>query len=198
MAKVLLLSGGVDSLCLLSVLAEDEAPDLCVTFDYGQRHKREIEAAVKIAKHYSVRHAVLQLPQLTGSALTHDQDVPTCIAATAPEQSCVVVPNRNMIMVSVAANYAGPGGIVYLATNSNDHSVFPDCRPRFLDALRMALMFGADVQLHTPFQHMDKKEIIRKGEYRAAPFQYAWSCYLGGDVQCGQCAACLGVKEAMQ
>lgn len=192
--NVLLLSGGIDSLVLLSHLRS--AMDLCLTFDYGQRHRREIEAAKAIAGHYGIAHEIVTLPPLRGSALTRDGDVPVGVDATDPAQSATVVPNRNMIMLAIAANYAGSGGMVYLGTNKNDHTIYPDCRPAFLQPVGEALFLGCNVRFDAPFSWLDKSEIVSIGKRNSAPLYLAWSCYLGGEVQCGQCAACLGVRQA--
>lgn len=193
---VLLLSGGVDSLVMLSSL-DRSSLSLCLSFDYGQRHKRELQSARDIAKHYKIDHVIVQLPLLHGSALTDGATVPVDVSPVDQSQSVVVVPNRNMIMVSVAANYAGEGGSVFIATNKNDHTVFPDCRPAFLDALTESLRLALNVRLAIPFCELSKDVIVRMGRCRNVPFHLAWSCYLGGEVQCGRCAACVGVNEAM-
>ncbi|WP_298966947.1 7-cyano-7-deazaguanine synthase QueC [uncultured Roseibium sp.] len=205
MKTTLVCSGGLDSVLLAHVLADQGGLSRLVSFDYGQRHTRELDFAAACAKRLGVPHHVIDLRSvgvtLTGSALTDDLDVPD---GYYEEESMkvTVVPNRNAIMLSVAYGIAAAQGddAVATAVHGGDHFIYPDCRPAFTDAFdtmqRAALDGYADVALHVPFVHRSKAEIVAEGARVDVPFDQTWSCYKGGALHCGRCGTCVERREA--
>lgn len=204
---LVLLSGGLDSTVLASqVLADGDLVE-AVSIHYGQRHARELDAAAAVAERLGVRHDVVDLQalrrHLTGSALTDDVPVPEGHYAE-DSMRATVVPNRNAIMLAVAAGIAVARGIgrVVTAVHAGDHYVYPDCRPEFIDAMSAACVLGTagfgDVRVDAPFVAMSKAGIVRVGERVGAPMGLSWSCYRGGDVHCGRCGTCVERVEAFR
>jgi 7-cyano-7-deazaguanine synthase len=196
--SVLLLSGGVDSLVLLARECHAGRPPVCVSFDYGQRHVRELEAARDIAHVYHVPISVLPLPRLGGSALTGDGEIPKGLHFADARQAATVVPNRNMVMLSVAASVATATGHdrVLFAAHAGDRAVYQDCRAEFVQALNAATLLACGVGVEAPFLSMSKREIVLLGRSLDVPFAVAWSCYEGGKSPCGKCGACVERTEA--
>lgn len=205
MKTTLVCSGGLDSVSLAHVLAETDDLSRLVSFDYGQRHTKELDFAAACAKRLEVPHHVIDLRSvgatLTGSALTDDLEVPD---GHYEEESMklTVVPNRNAIMLTVAYGIAAAQGddAVATAVHGGDHFIYPDCRPAFTNAFdtmqRAALDGYADVALHVPFVYHSKADIVTKGARVNTPFDQTWSCYKGGDLQCGRCGTCVERREA--
>lgn len=203
---IVLASGGLDSTVLVAkVLAEGIRPDL-LSVAYGQRHARELDAAAQVAAHYRLRHDVIDLtalaPHLTGSALTDDVEVPEG-HYTAPSMAATVVPNRNMILLSVAAGIAAARGYhhVQVAVHAGDHPIYPDCRPAFITAASLAAQLGtagyADAEITAPFVHLTKTQIAGLGADLNAPIALSWSCYAGGEIHCGRCGTCVERAESL-
>jgi 7-cyano-7-deazaguanine synthase len=204
---VVLLSGGIDSSTLLFNLKMNyECYPLSII--YGQKHSKETDAASKIAFAAGVvdRLRILKLPQLgklLPSSLT-DKDVPIPEGHYADESmKSTVVPNRNMILLAIAAGYAqGIGArFVAYAPHKGDHPIYPDCRPIFIDAVAKAIKLGTGwtyegVQLLTPFSNFTKADIVKIGNALKVPFKDTWSCYKGGLKHCGKCGTCVERREA--
>lgn len=201
---VVLLSGGLDSTTAL-YLAKSEGHEVhALSFDYGQRHERELESARRIAQAAGVAsHQVvsLKLGQWGGSSLTDktmtvgDGDVDrTDIPDT-------YVPARNMVFLSVAASMAEALGAqdIYIGVSEVDYSGYVDCRQVFIDAMERAINLGTvmgaekgqPIKLHAPFAHMTKADEIRLGRRLGVDFSQTWSCYRGGERPCGTCDSCL-------
>lgn len=204
MKVVVLLSGGLDSCVLLAdrLARGDEVLPLAI--NYGQRHCRELDAAARVASHYGVGLRTVDLSGLAsllpGSSLT-DPRVPVPSGHyAAPSMSLTVVPNRNMVIVSVAAAYAiaRSAGAVAYACHAGDHPVYHDCRPAFVHSLGdvLARADALPVGLITPFLLGDKAGIVAHGDRLGAPMGLTWSCYRGGDWHCGTCGTCVERKEA--
>ena len=203
---VVLLSGGLDSSTAL-VIAHHEGFELhTLSFDYGQRHQREVEAAAAIARRYHVRvqkTVTIDLRAFGGSALTADFDVPHArsLEKMSEEIPITYVPARNTIFLSFALAYAEVMGAddLFLGINAIDYSGYPDCRPEYLEAYeRMANLAtkattqdGRKFHIHAPLVRMNKAEIIRKGIELGVPYELTWSCYEGGELACGTCDSCL-------
>jgi 7-cyano-7-deazaguanine synthase len=199
---LVVLSGGLDSTVCMAVA---EPPIVALTFDYGQRHRSEIDHAAGVAGYYEADHVVVRL-DLTGwggSALTDASiDVPAPVPgadATAGDIPVTYVPARNLIFLSVAMGVAEARGLdtVYLGVNALDYSGYPDCRPEFIESFQataaLALKRGVEgrpVEIRTPLIDLTKADIVRLGVERAAPLHLTWSCYRGGTVPCGSCASC--------
>lgn len=204
MRGVLILSGGVDSTTLLYKMLSDGYEVEALTFNYAQRHKKEIDCAKVIAEMLHVNHRTVDLSSLAtllgGSALLGGTDVPSC-HYTEEAAKKTVVPNRNMIMLAVAAGYAEAHEVpeVFYAAHKNDSTIYPDCRPQFVQALRPAIRLATawhPVELQAPFVDMSKAEIVRMGLALKVPYELTWSCYRGEERPCRSCPTCIEREEA--
>jgi 7-cyano-7-deazaguanine synthase len=203
---VVLLSGGLDSTTALAIAHQAGFELHTLSFDYGQRHQREVEAAEVIARYYHVqtqKTITIDLRAFGGSALTADFDVPHARSLEKMSQEIPItyVPARNTIFLSFALAYAEVTGAndIYLGINAIDYSGYPDCRPEYLEAYeRMANLAtkattqdGRRFRIHAPLLYMNKADIIRKGVELGVPYELTWSCYEGGELACGTCDSCL-------
>lgn len=205
METVLIYSGGLDSTTLLYHLLDTGHRVRCLTIDYGQRHRREIESAEAVCGLLSIEHRVADLsalrPLMGGSALTDDIEVPE---GHYEEESmkATVVPNRNMLMLSVAIAWAvsTKSDFVAYAAHGGDHAIYPDCRPEFAEAMNAAakLCDWHKVEILRPFIRLDKGEIVRHGVELSVPFELTWTCYRGGEKACGKCGSCRERLEAFE
>lgn len=201
---LVLLSGGMDSSTLLAEACTGGFPVGALSIVYGQRHVREIDSAVAVAKHYDVPHRTITLPDaptfFAGSSQT-DPSVPVPHGRyDEPSMKKTVVPNRNMVLISIAAAFAianGYGRVAY-AAHGGDHAIYPDCRPEFVEAMQRALHLcdWSDVTLWVPYLHVSKNQICRWGIELGVPYEKTWTCYEGGAVACGKCGACTERLEA--
>lgn len=201
--SVVLFSGGLDSTVLLAdEIARGHHP-YAVSVMYGQRHVVELTAARKITDRLQVPHVVVEIPNLRavlrGSSQTDDVPVPDGHYA-AENMKATVVPNRNMILLSVALAAAVGADIrrVVYAAHAGDHTIYPDCRPEFVQAMKDAASrcdFNP-IALDAPFVFNTKAEIVRRGQQIGAPLHLTWSCYKGGGVHCGKCGTCQERIEA--
>jgi 7-cyano-7-deazaguanine synthase len=207
-SAVVSLSGGMDSTTLLAHVLDRGSDALALSFDYGQRHVRELDAACTIAAHYDVEHHVIDLTSvgrlLTGSALTDSSvDVPEGHYA-AETMRATVVPNRNAIMANIAIGVASSRGAdcVALGIHAGDHAVYPDCRPEFIAALRHLSATALDgfptPRIETPFAVWSKTDIARRAGVLGVPLEKTWSCYKGGERHCGRCGTCVERIEAIR
>ncbi len=205
MNTLVICSGGLDSVSLAHMSAAEHRLTRLVSFDYGQRHRKELEFAEAAAGRLGVPHHLIDMraigASLTGSALTGDIDVPDGHYAEETMR-ITVVPNRNAIMLAIGFGVAAANGddAVATAVHGGDHFIYPDCRPAFtraFDAMqRMALDGYADVRLHTPFVERTKADIVAEGARHGVPFAETWSCYKGGALHCGRCGTCVERREA--
>ena len=172
--------------------------------DYGQHHIKELAAARSICDTVNVEFQIGNLSELgsllAGSALTsHDLDVPDG-HYTDESMQLTVVPNRNMLMLSVAIAWAVSsdfGGVAY-AAHAGDHAIYPDCRPEFVDALFHAarVCHYRPIDVVCPFIHRTKADIVKIGDGLSVPFAQTWSCYRGETLHCGRCGTCTERAEA--
>ncbi|NUT47304.1 MAG: 7-cyano-7-deazaguanine synthase QueC [Saccharothrix sp.] len=205
---VVVLSGGMDSTTLMAHYAALRRSIVAVTVDYGQRHRREIDSARRVAEHYGAVHQVVDLSGfgalLGGSALTDSAvDVPEGHYAEHSMRA-TVVPNRNAVLANVAVSIAVArrAGVVALGMHSGDHFIYPDCRPAFVEALRGLVAVANEgfptPEVQAPFMTWTKAEIAAHGVALGAPLELSWSCYKGGDVHCGVCGTCYERREAFR
>ena len=205
---VIVFSGGMDSTTLAALYRDLGYDLLLLSFDYGQRHVRELEAARRIADHYRAEHHVVDLTAvgalMPGSALTdRTVDVPEGHYAAASMRA-TVVPNRNAIMGNIAAGIASARGalVVALGVHAGDHAIYPDCRPAFREALQQSVTVALEgfptPVIETPFIHFSKTDIARRGAELGVPFAFTWSCYAGGALHCGRCGTCVERQEAFR
>lgn len=205
MRSVVILSGGLDSTTLLyDVLSRGEEA-LAVTFNYGQRHDKEIMCARETCSRLSVPHRIVEIGAfgtLVSSALTRQEiDVPEGSYAD-DTMKVTVVPNRNMVMLSMAGAYAIEvgAGRIYYGAHSGDHTIYPDCRPPFVDAMKAALALcdWHPLILEVPYLFGNKTTILRRGIELGVDYSLTWTCYKGGDKACGRCGSCVERLEAFQ
>ena len=200
-ASIVALSGGLDSTVCLA-LASREGPVLALTFDYGQRHRIELDRAAAVAARYGTEQLVVRLDasQWGGSALTDERlEVPDHNSSDGSRIPVTYVPARNLIFLSVAVGVAEARGadVVFIGVNALDYSGYPDCRPEFVRsfeqtaalALKRAVE-GRPVRVRTPLVEMTKAQIVALGRSLGAPLELSWSCYRGGPAPCGACDAC--------
>ncbi len=204
MKTVLVYSGGMDSTVLLYHLLEQGATVHTLSVDYGQRHSKELVQAERITKSLGIDHRTVDLRSITElfgpSSLTSNAvDIPHGHYEEANMKS-TVVPNRNMILLSVATAWAASlkADSVSYAAHSGDHAVYPDCREAFAEALDKAIRLAdwQEVYLNRPFVSFNKADIVTRGAELGVPFEETWSCYEGGELHCGQCGTCIERREA--
>jgi 7-cyano-7-deazaguanine synthase len=201
---VVLLSGGLDSTVCMAMACAEQPEVLALSFDYGQRHRVELEAAGAIAAHFGADRLVVSLDASAwgGSALT-DATVAVPPGSADPDPNTIpvtYVPARNIIFLAVALGVAEARDAdgVWLGVNALDYSGYPDCRPEFVEAMRVVARIGQKrglegrpVELRTPLVELTKAQIVRLGVDLGAPLELSWSCYRGGSRPCGDCDACL-------
>ncbi|KRB29885.1 7-cyano-7-deazaguanine synthase QueC [Mesorhizobium sp. Root172] len=205
MNALVICSGGLDSVSLAHKVATEQKLIGLLSFDYGQRHKKELGFASICAKRLGVPHQVVDIRDvgrnLSGSALTDDVDVPDGHYAE-DSMRITVVPNRNAIMLAIAFGVAAAqkADAVATAVHGGDHFIYPDCRPAFIDAFQTmqnhALAGYADIRLYAPYVNMSKADIVSEGAKSGTPFEATWSCYKGGAHHCGRCGTCVERREA--
>jgi 7-cyano-7-deazaguanine synthase len=204
MKTVLTLSGGMDSAVLLYQLKQQGYEVYALSVDYGQRHRRELDAAARLCEITDTPHEVADLSGLSrlmsGSALTDDSVAVPDGHYAAQSMKVTVVPNRNMLLLATAAAWAISlkADCVSYAAHAGDHTIYPDCRPEFADRLGEAIELADwhPVRLLRPFIAMTKAEIASLGATLGVPFAQTWSCYKGLPRHCGTCGTCTERKEA--
>jgi 7-cyano-7-deazaguanine synthase len=214
---VCLLSGGLDSSTCLALARHEGFECYALSFDYGQRHRVELEAAKRVATALgAIRHVIfpLDLRAFGGSALTDEIEVPKGRSAAEMGQGIPVtyVPARNTIFLACALAWAETleASDIFLGVNAIDYSGYPDCRPEFIEAFErmanLATKAGVEgrtrVHIHTPLIRLTKAAIVKLGRDLGVDFALTWSCY-DPDAQgrpCGACDSCLlrskGFEEA--
>lgn len=202
-SAVVLFSGGVDSTTTLAVCIQQGFHPIVLSFDYGQRHKVELEKGKKVLKQFHISDSILfriDLNQVGGSALTTDLPVPKD-QQTNGSIPITYVPGRNLIFLSLAAAIGEVRGAydLFYGANILDYSGYPDCRPEFIHALETTLNAGTKAgaeghafHIHAPLLEMTKAEIIRKGLELGVDYTYTHSCYDPGadGTACGHCDSC--------
>jgi 7-cyano-7-deazaguanine synthase len=213
---VVLLSGGIDSTTTLAIAITQGYEAHALSFDYGQRHQMETEAARRVGDSLGVKeHRVAKIDMriFGGSALTDDVDVPKKRSETEIGRGIPItyVPARNTIFLAYALAWAEviPASDIFLGVNAIDYSGYPDCRPRFIEAFETLANLGTKAgvegrrfQIHTPLIKLSKAEIIRKAVELSVDLSLTYSCYdpLPEGLACGECDSCLlrlkGFREA--
>jgi len=204
MKAVVLLSGGLDSTVCMAV-ARDLGFDVWpISFNYQQRHQREVQCARQVAAHDEVgRHLVIDtnMAAIGGSALT-DQGLAVPEGDVGRQEIPVTyVPARNLIFLSYALGYAEVIGAdhIFIGVNALDYSGYPDCRPEFIHLFQELANYstkataaeGRRIKIETPLLELSKKEIVELGTRLKAPLEMTTSCYRGGEAACGTCDSCL-------
>ena len=200
---MIVFSGGLDSTTMLYEYRERIA--LAVTFHYGSNHNdRELAFAKLHCERLGIPHMVVRLPfikEFFRSSLLEGADAIPEGNYDEENMKSTVVPFRNGIMLSVAAGIAENNRLQYvlLANHAGDHTIYPDCRPEFVEAMDKAMTAGTwnKVQLFTPYTHLTKAEIAAHGKALNIDYSETWSCYKGGEQHCGVCGTCRERKEAL-
>jgi 7-cyano-7-deazaguanine synthase len=205
MKTLVVCSGGLDSVSLAHKIAAEQQLIGLVSFDYGQRHRKELGFAARCAARLAVPHHIIDIAaiggHLSGSALTDNVEVPDGHYAEETMKA-TVVPNRNAIMLAIAFGLAAAhkADAVAVAVHGGDHFIYPDCRPGFIDAFQRmqneALDGYASVRLLAPYVDVSKASIVADGAKHGTPFAETWSCYKGGNLHCGRCGTCVERREA--
>jgi len=210
---IVLLSGGLDSAVMLYYVRRKNYKVTCLTFNYNQKHKREIESAKRLVKLIKTGHILIniELPSKSSSLIDKMKPIPrgSSTKINKIRIPTTYVPARNIIFLSYALSYAEAerADNIFIGVNAIDYSGYPDCRPEFLRAFKRMSKLGTKrgiqgqpVDIIAPLLNKSKAEIVRLGSRLDVPFEYTWSCYKGGEKPCGQCDSCRlrakGFKEA--
>ncbi|WP_417659889.1 7-cyano-7-deazaguanine synthase QueC [Pseudidiomarina sp.] len=204
MAKVVVIySGGMDSFTVLHHALKQGHDVYALSFNYGQRHVRELDAAATVCKSLGINHKVVDISAintlLAGSSLTSDIDIPEGHYEAESMQS-TVVPNRNMILLALAIGYAVSikAEAVYYGAHSGDHAIYPDCRPEFVEKMNAVSLIAnyEPIPIEVPFLTNTKAEILAAGLAMGLDYAQTWTCYNGREKACGKCGACVERLEA--
>ncbi|MBR6243828.1 MAG: 7-cyano-7-deazaguanine synthase QueC [Ruminococcus sp.] len=208
MKALVLFSGGVDSTTCLALAADKYGADevLALSISYGQKHSKELQAAVKIAEHYGIEFRTLDLAALfAGSDCSllagSDEEIPKetyaeQLSKTDGKPVSTYVPFRNGLFLASAASIALSAGceVIYYGAHSDDAAgnAYPDCSDEFNEAMNRAIFLGSGQQLRieAPFVKLSKADVVKKGIELKVPYEMTWSCYEGGDRPCGVCGTC--------
>ena len=200
---VVIYSGGMDSFTVLNKALQQGHEVYALSFDYGQRHVKELKVAAQVCEKLGVSHKIVDISAINqligGSSLTDDIEVPEGHYEEESMKS-TIVPNRNMILLSLAVGYAVSlkASKVYYGAHSGDHAIYPDCRPEFVqkmdDVCRIA-NYDA-VEFFSPYLNNTKIDILTDGLKMGLDYSQTWTCYNGRDKACGKCGACQERLEA--
>ena len=200
---VVIFSGGMDSYTVLNKAIKDGFDVYALTFDYGQRHVKEVQYAKRACEQLNIQHKIVDISAINsiiaGSSLTDDIDVPDG-HYESDSMKQTVVPNRNMILLSLAIGYAVSleATKVYYGAHSGDHAIYPDCRPEFVEKMQnvAAIANSEPVDIALPHINNDKIEILADGIGMGLDYSQTWTCYNGREKACGTCGACQERLEA--
>lgn len=200
---VVIYSGGMDSYTLLHLARARGFKVHALSFNYGQRHVRELECAASVADSLGIPHKVIDIRAMnevmSGSALTSGIEVPEGHYEEDSMKS-TVVPNRNMILLSLATGYAVTvgAGAVWYGAHGGDHAIYPDCRPEFVEKMDAVCRVAnyEPVAIEAPFMALDKGEILAEGLKLGLDYRHTWTCYNGRARACGRCGSCVERLEA--
>ena len=201
--SVIIVSGGMDSITLLYDHKDEIA--LGISFDYGSNHNaREIPFAKMHCERLGIKHITINLDFMhqyfKSSLLDGAEAIPEGHYADDNMKS-TVVPFRNGIMLSIAIGIAESNNLdqVFIANHGGDHTIYPDCRPEFINAIDAAATAGTynNVKVVAPYTKITKSDIARIGKKLGTDYTETWSCYKGGEVHCGKCGTCVERKEAL-
>jgi 7-cyano-7-deazaguanine synthase len=205
---VAIVSGGLDSVTLAYFLKSEGYSLHILSFDYGQKHKKELSFAQSCADHLRAGYSLIDLTSvgalLKGSALTDEGVAVPDGHYAASNMSVTIVPNRNAVMLAIGFSLAAAegAGIVAIGVHGGDHFIYPDCRPEFISLFdhmeQAALGESVRVELYAPFLSMRKQDIVKVGAKVDVPFAETWSCYKGGEFHCGTCGTCVERREAFE
>ncbi|MBN2069550.1 MAG: 7-cyano-7-deazaguanine synthase QueC [Opitutales bacterium] len=200
---VLIYSGGLDSTVLLYDCLAQGIKVRTLSINYGQKHSKELLVAHETTTQLGIEHRCVDLSclgKILNSSLTITHEEIPEGHYEAENMKATVVPNRNMILLSIAAGWAisTRSDAVAYGAHGGDHAIYPDCRESFADALDKAIQLADwhPVTLWRPYVHLNKTDLVKKGMELGVPFAKTWSCYKGGHIHCGKCGTCRERKEA--
>lgn len=201
---IIVVSGGVDSITMLYEYKERIA--LGVSFDYGSNHNaKEIPLAKMHCERLGIRHITISLDFMSRyfeSSLLQGADAIPEGNYDDENMRSTVVPFRNGIMLSIAAGLAESNDLPYvmLANHAGDHTIYPDCRPEFIDAMSEAIANGTynRARILAPYTNITKADIAARGKKLGIDYSETWSCYKGGEIHCGKCGTCRERIEAFE
>ncbi|GAA3893944.1 7-cyano-7-deazaguanine synthase QueC [Halomonas cibimaris] len=197
-ATVVIYSGGMDSFTVLHRALREGREVHALSFDYGQRHVRELDTARRVCEALDIPHQVVDIRAIHGlidnSALTDASRAVPGGDYAEDNLAATAVPNRNMMLLSLAIAKAvniGADRVDYGA-HGGDHVLYPDCRPEFVEAMRHAAGLAnlEPVDVHAPYLHRSKAEILADGLAMGLDYADTWTCYQGETLACGECASC--------
>ncbi|MBU2882400.1 7-cyano-7-deazaguanine synthase QueC [Psychrosphaera sp. B3R10] len=202
---VVIFSGGMDSFTVLNRAIRDGLDVYALTFDYGQRHVKEVNFAQNACEKLGVQHKIVDISAIggiiAGSSLTANIDVPEG-HYEAESMKQTVVPNRNMILLSLAVGYAVSleASKVYYGAHSGDHAIYPDCRPEFVKKMQdvCAISNYDPIDIVVPYLESSKIDILKDGLKMRLDYGLTWTCYNGREHACGKCGACQERLEAFE
>ena len=200
---VVIYSGGMDSYTLLHRALAAGHQVHALSFNYGQRHVRELDAARTVCQRLGISHKVIDITAMqavmAGSALTGDLEVPEGHYEEASMQA-TVVPNRNMILLALATGYAVTleAEAVWYGAHGGDHAIYPDCRSEFVEKMDAVCRIAnyQPVRIEAPYLRANKSEILADGLAMGLDYRDTWTCYKGGELACGRCGSCVERLEA--
>lgn len=201
---VVIYSGGMDSFTVLHKARQKGYELFALSFNYGQRHSKELDYAAQVCAELNIPHKVVDITAINelvgGSALTSlDIEVPEGDYAEE-NMKATVVPNRNMILLSLATGYALSLGAdrVFYGAHSGDHTIYPDCRPEFVEAVNQVTQIcdWQPITIEAPYLYDDKITILKDGLAMGLDYSKTWTCYNGREQACGKCGSCVERLEA--
>jgi 7-cyano-7-deazaguanine synthase len=200
---VVIYSGGMDSFTVLHKAVQAGHDVYALSFNYGQRHVKELQCAAQVCQELGIKHKIVDISAinqlLAGSSLTDDIDIPEGHYA-ADNMKSTVVPNRNMILLSLAVGYAVSLGAsqVYYGAHSGDHFIYPDCRPEFVQKMHDVCQIAnyEPIDIISPYLAKTKIEILADGLAMGLDYSKTWTCYNGREKACGKCGSCQERLEA--
>lgn len=197
-ATVVVYSGGMDSYTVLHRVLRETPNVHALSFHYGQRHSRELDVARDVCNRLGIEHQVVDITAIHGlidnSALTDASRAMPDGDYAEDNLTATVVPNRNMILLSLAIAKAvnvGASRVAYGA-HGGDHVLYPDCRPAFVEAMNdvAAIANFSPVEIHAPYLRASKSEILADGLAMGLDYGETWTCYEGRELACGRCGSC--------
>lgn len=201
--KLIIVSGGMDSITLLH--KEKDNIKLAISFFYGQKHCKELDYAALNCAELGIKHNIIDisniLPFLKSDLLSTGGEIPEGHYENEVMKK-TVVPFRNGIMLAIAAGIAESNNckIVLIANHKGDHTIYPDCRATFINAMNEAMGYGtyAHINIEAPFTNIDKRGIALIGKDLGIDYgNMTWTCYKGEFFHCGKCGTCIERKEAL-